>query len=237
MAVVERRAACVALMSWVGLIGFAWSDYDTEVSGAFKALIAGDVQAFLAQLPAYGGSLVLRSPFAGAVAWLGGGELAVYRAVSIPCLIAGAYLAVLLVRRMRSRGATAGMSALVLGLVVANPVTIRALEIGHPEEILCAVLAIGAVLAASDRRTILAAVLLGLAIATKTWAVLAIGPVLLALPSHRIRALAIAGAVTAVVLAPIALAGGATPSSPAPARPARSSSRGSCSGGSATAAT
>jgi hypothetical protein len=78
---------------------------------------------------------------------------------------------------------------------------------GHPEELLCAALAIGAVLAAADRRTVLAAVLLGLAIATKAWAVLAIGPVLLALPARRLLALVIAGAVTAAVLAPIALAG------------------------------
>ena len=83
------------------------------------------------------------------------------------------------------------------GLCVANPVTLRALEIGHPEELLCAAFAIGAVLAASDRRTVLAAVLLGLAIASKAWAVLAIGPVLLALPGRRVLALAIAGTVTA----------------------------------------
>ena len=41
---------------------------------------------------------------------------------------------------------------------------------------------IGAVIAGARERTLLAAVLLGLAIATKAWAVLAIGPVLLALP-------------------------------------------------------
>jgi len=200
----------VVVMSWVGLVGFAWNDYDAEVSPAFLALIAGDVQGFLSLLPAYGGSLVLRSPFAGATALLGGGELAVFRAVSIPCLVAGAWLAVVLVRRMRARGRSVGARALVFGLCVANPVTVRALEIGHPEELLCAVLAIGAVLAAGDRRTVLAAVLLGLAIASKAWAVLAIGPVLLALPERRVFALAIAGAVTTVVLAPIALAGAHT---------------------------
>ena len=197
----------VAVMSWLGLAGFAWNDYDTEVSGAFARLIDGDVAGFLGLLPAYGGSAVLRAPFAGAVAALGGGELAVYRAVSIPCLAAVALLALVLVRRMGERGRSTAVRALVLGLCVANPVTLRALEIGHPEELLCAALAIGAVLAAADRRTIAAAVLLGLAIATKAWAVLAIGPVLLALPARRMLALAIAGTVTAVVLAPIALAG------------------------------
>ncbi len=198
---------CTALMSTAGLVGFAWNDYDAEVSGAMRALIDGHLGAYLAQLPAYGGSLVLRAPFAGAVAALGGGELAVYRAVSIPCLLAVAWLAVVLVRRMRARDRTLGARALVLGLCVANPVTLRALELGHPEELLAAALAIGAVLAASDRRALPAAVLLGLAIATKAWAVLAIGPVLLALPARRMLALVVAGAVAAVVLAPIALAG------------------------------
>lgn len=194
-------------MSWSGLVGFAWSDYDYEVSDALQALMRGDVASFLAQVPAYGGSLVLRAPFAGAVAALDGGELAVYRAVSIPCLLAGAALAIVLVRRMGGRGRSSGVRALVLGLCVANPVTLRALDVGHPEELLCAALAIGAVLAATDRRIVLAAILLGLAVATKAWAVLAIGPVLLALPARRLVALALAGAVTTVVLAPIALAG------------------------------
>ena len=199
--------AGVAAMSWLTLQGFAWSDYDNEVSAAFRSLIAGDVNGFLAQAPAYGGSLVLRAPFAGAVAALGGGELAVYRAVSIPCLLAVALLGLVLVRRMGQRGRCSGARALVLGLCVANPVTLRALEIGHPEELLCAALAIGAVLAAIDRRTVLAAVLLGLAIATKSWAVLAIGPVLLALPARRLFALVIAGTVSVAVVAPIFLAG------------------------------
>ena len=201
--------AGVALISWLGLQGFAWSDYDSEASGAFRALSAGDITGFLQQVPGYGGSLVLRAPFAAAAAALGGGELAVYRAVSIPCLLAVALLGLVVVRRMGDRGGSTGARAVVLGLCVVNPVTIRGLEMGHPEELLCAALAIGALLAAIDRRTVLAAVLLGLAIASKSWAVLAIGPVLLALAGHprRLLALGIAGAVTAVVLAPIVLAG------------------------------
>jgi hypothetical protein len=199
--------AAALTMCWLTLQGFAWNDYDTEVSAAFHSLIAGDVSGFLAQVPAYGGSLVLRAPLAGLVAALGGGELAVYRAVSIPCVLALAVLGLMLVRRMGARGRTTGARALVLGLCVANPVTLRALEMGHPEELLCAVFAIAALLAALDARTVLAAVLLGLAIATKSWAVLAIGPVMLALPGRRLFALALAGATTVAVLVPILLAG------------------------------
>jgi hypothetical protein len=196
----------VAIFSWLGLSDYAWTDFDTELSPAIGQLLHGDVAGFLGGLPAYGGSVVLRAPFAGVAALLGGGELAIFRAVSIPCLVAGAWLAVVLVGRMGERGRSTGVRALVLGLCVANPITLRALEIGHPEELLCAVLAIGAVLAARDRRTVLAGLLLGLAIATKSWAVLAIGPVALALPARRPAALAIAGGVTLAVLAPIVLA-------------------------------
>jgi hypothetical protein len=199
--------AAAATMCWLTLQGFVWNDYDTEVGAAFRALIAGDVGGYLSQLPAYGGSLVLRAPFASAAAALGGGELAVYRAVSIPCVLALVVLAMMLLRRMDGRGRSTGARALVLGLCVANPVTLRALEIGHPEELLCAVFAIAAVLVAIDGRTVPAAVLLGLAIASKSWAVLAIGPVLLALPGRRVLALALAGVTTIAVLSPILLAG------------------------------
>jgi hypothetical protein len=195
----------VAVMSWTGLVGFAWTDYDREAAGAYLALSHGDISGFFASIPAYGGALIVRAPFAGVTALLGGGELAIYRAVSIPCLLAVAWLALAIVRRMGRRGCPASSRAIVLALCVANPVTFRALEIGHPEELLCAVFAIGAVLTAADGRTIVTGLLLGLALATKAWAVLAIGPVLLALPARRLAALAIAGAVAAVVLAPIVL--------------------------------
>ncbi len=45
-------------------------------------------------------------------------------------------------------------------------------------------------------------ILLGLAIANKEWALLAVGPVLLALPSRRVLMLLCAGAAATLVLAP-----------------------------------
>jgi hypothetical protein len=197
----------VVLMSIAGLRDFAWSDYDSEAAPAFAALVNGDIGGFLALSPAYGGSLVLRAPLAAVTGALGGGDLAIFRAVSLPCLLALAGLGLVLARMLLARDRSRGLAALVLGLCVLNPIALRALEIGHPEELLCTALSIGAVLAASSRRALLAAILLGLAIATKAWAVLAIGPVLLALPGGRLRAFVIAGSVTTVVLAPIMLAG------------------------------
>jgi hypothetical protein len=197
----------VVAVTWLGLIDFAWSDYDTEALPAMQALTSGDIGGFLGQAPAYGGSLILRAPFALAASALGGGETAVWRAVSIPCAIAVAVLGLLLAGRMARDGRPRGACLLVVALAAANPVSIKALEIGHPEELLCAVLAIGAVMAAASERTLLAAVLLGLAMATKAWAVLAIGPVLLALPGKRLLALCVAGTVCAAILAPLMLGG------------------------------
>jgi uncharacterized membrane protein len=72
-----------------------------------------------------------------------------------------------------------------VALVAGNPLMLQALSIGHPEELLGAALCVGAVLAALHKRPWLAAVLLGLAVGNKAWAVLAIGPVLLALDQRR----------------------------------------------------
>jgi hypothetical protein len=199
----------VLVLAWLGLADFAWSDYDAEAAPALRVLASGDIGGFLAGVPAYGGSLVLRAPFALVASALGGGELAVFRAVSIPCLVAVAILALVLGDRMLRGGRSRGACVLVVALAAANPISFRALELGHPEELLAAALAIGAVLAAARERTLLAALLLGLAIASKAWAVLAIGPVLLALPRRRLLALSVAGAVTALVVGPLMLSGAA----------------------------
>jgi hypothetical protein len=198
----------VLLMSVIGLRDFAFTDYDVEASGAVRALTNGDIAGFLSGAPIYAGSLVLRAPFAIVTSSLGGGEVAVWRALSIPCLLAGAVLAIMLARRMRLRGATRASEILAVALLTANPIELRMLEIGHPEELLCAVFAIGALLAASSRRTLWAMVLLGLALVTKVWAVLAIGPVLLALPAPaRARALKTGGAIAAVAVAALLASG------------------------------
>ena len=202
--------AGTALMAWLGLQGFAFSDYDREAAPAYLALSRGDVGGFLSLSPAYGGSLILRSPFAMLPGLWGGGELAVFRAAAAPCLAAGVVLALVLAAQVLARGLGRGTAALAALLVAGNPITWRALEMGHPEELLGGVLCVAAVLAASGRRSGWAGLLLGLAIANKAWAVLAIGPVLLALPSGRWRALVLAGGLAALFTLPLLLAAPAT---------------------------
>jgi Glycosyltransferase family 87 len=190
-------------MSFLTLYGFGWNDYGTEAAPAYDALTSGHLWRFLELAPGYGGSLELRAPFAFIPGLWGGGAIAVYQAVSIPCLVAAAVLAVWLAARMRDLGQGTLARATAVGLCVANPVTLYALQNGHPEELLGAVLCVAAVLAAQRGHAAPAGLLLGLAVANKQWALLAIGPVLIALPAHRGRAAAIAAAVAACFYVPL----------------------------------
>jgi hypothetical protein len=195
-----------ALLAYLGLKGFAWSDYESEARPAFDALTHGHLENFLRLAPAYGGSLIERAPFALIPGLWGGGALAVYRSVALPCLFAAALLGIWLVARMRSEGRPRFARALALAVCVANPLTLRALELGHPEELLGACLCVAAVLLAASDRPLWAGLVLGLAVANKEWALLAAGPVLLALPARRrLPCAAAALAATGVVLAPLLL--------------------------------
>jgi hypothetical protein len=134
-----------------------------------------------------------------------GGAVAVYVAVSVPCLIAAALLAVWLVGKMRAAGHSRLARGTTLALCIFNPVTLYALQDGHAEELLGGVLCIVAVLVAQRGHPLWAGLLLGLAIANKEWALLAVGPVLLALPARRLACLAVAGVVAAAFYIPLML--------------------------------
>ncbi len=201
-------AAGTFFVAALGLQDWRAGDWGAESKPAVDALLHGHLQSFLALAPAYGGSLVLRAPFILMSKLWGGGELAVFRAAAAPCLAALAILGVWLFAHLRALGRPALVRWAALLLCVANPVSISALRFGHAEELLASALAIGAVLAATRGRWAWAAVLLGLAVATKDWALLAVGPVVLALPERRVQSLLLAGAVTAAVLAPLEFGSG-----------------------------
>jgi Glycosyltransferase family 87 len=179
-----------------------WSDFNAEAWPAFERLLAGDVAGFLAASPvAYGGSMVIREPFGLLAGVLGfDSEPGVFRVTALPCILALAALAAHLAGRAR------GWWLLVLGLGAANPIAWQAVWFGHPEELLATALAVAAVLAALDGRAVLAGALLGLAVASKQWAVLAVLPTVLAAPRHRIRLLATAAGAGGAVMLPILLA-------------------------------
>jgi hypothetical protein len=202
--------AASAAMAWLGLYGYGWNDYDSEARAAVDALVHGNLRGFFELAPVYGGSLLERAPFALAPSLWGGGDLAIYRMLALPCLLAAAALGLWLVAHLRRREAGRLTLLVALGLCVANPLTLAALELGHPEELLGGVLCVAAVLLAARGQWQWAALALGAAIANKQWAVLAIGPVLVALPGRRLACMALAGALAGALLAPFALLGGSS---------------------------
>jgi glycosyl transferase family 87 len=193
------------LLAALGLQTMAFTDYEAEAEPALLALRHGDPWAFLHHLPAYGGSLIMRAPFALLPEAWHGGDLALFRTMAAPCLLAAVALAVVLHHRALGLGAGRIAAWLALALVAVNPLTLRALEIGHPEELLGGALCVAAGLAAIARRPLLAGALLGAAMANKPWAVVAVAPVLLMLPGGRRRALACAVGVAALLVAPMLL--------------------------------
>ena len=205
LAPVLLALAGTALLAWLGLATTSFTDYEQEAEPALNALRDGDLHGFLARLPAYGGSLILRSPFALLPDLFDGGQLAVFRSMAVPCLAAGAALGVLLWARARKAGLPGTAAYLALALCTVNPITLRTLEYGHPEELLGGVLCVAAALAALGRRPVAAGLLLGLAVANKPWAVLAVVPVLVVLDRGHLRALAAAGAAATVLVAPMVL--------------------------------
>jgi hypothetical protein len=176
-----------------------------DAAPAIAALLHGNLTAFAHDQPALGlTSLLLRLPFAGLARAFGSGLLGEYRAGALPCLAGCVVLGTLLARALARRGAAPVVA--VGALVVVNPLTLAALQAGHPEELLAAALVVGAVLAAEARRPLAAALLLGLALGTKQWAFLAIPPVLLALaPGVRLRGLLVAGGLAAILVLPAPL--------------------------------
>ncbi len=207
------------LMSAIGAQSRLPRDFRLEALASFSALLHGHPLAFLRLAPAYGGSLVERAPFALLRGLFGRGPEALYEAVALPGLLASAALGLWLVARMRRGAASGGADAagsfarlLVLALCIANPFALQALRTGHPEELVGGALCVGAVLLAASGRSVMAGALLGLAIANKEWALLAVPAALLALPPRPMRshaALLLTCALgAALVLAPLLLVPG-----------------------------
>jgi hypothetical protein len=187
------------------------SDYPREAAPAFDALVSGHIRHFVGLAPVYGGSLLMRAPFVLVARAFGAGEDGMFRASVIPALLACGALAVWLSLRMR-RGNVHWLAPLaVIGVCVLNPIARQAVIDGHPEDLLAAVLCVAAVLCAIHDRPIWAGVLVGLAIANKQWAVLAVGPVLVALPRKKVLALMWAAAVAVVMTTPFAIAAATNP--------------------------
>lgn len=194
----------VAACAWLAAGSALGTDYRIDAGPPIDALAGGDLAGFFDASPLLGTfSLLLRAPLA---ALAGTDTLLEYRLGSFVLLLGAGALAVALERLMAHRGQPLHARVVAAGIIVVNPVTAEALTFGHPEEFLAAGLAVGAVVAATRDRPLAAGLLLGLALATKQWAVLAFLPALLAAPSRQARLGAVALAVTAALTLPAFLA-------------------------------
>jgi hypothetical protein len=219
---VRRRYAITALLGLLGLAIVATTVLTSSTSGdynatgavagdnagpAINALIHGHLGAMVSNQPLMGlTSILLRAPFVKVATVLGAGDFTVYAVGALVCLIPAALLAAWIVARPAlSRGARVA-GVLAAALIVAGPGTIDSIRLGHPEEVLATVLATMAVLAAMRGRCGLAAVLLGVAIGAKQWAVLAAIPVLLAVDDHRVATALKAAAIALLLTALLPLA-------------------------------
>jgi hypothetical protein len=191
-------ALVVAASAWMAFANADTGDFPADAGPVVHSLGQGHLAAFLHSHAIMGPfAILLEAPFA---ALGGGGRLAEYQWASFPCLLAVGLLGIYLAGIARRRGASSLSQVAIALFCLVNPLTVEALQSGHPEELLTAALAIGAVAVASEGGEWRAALLLGLAVASKQWAVIAAFPVLMALPANRLR-VALGAAAVALALA------------------------------------
>jgi len=199
-------AAMIGVLGYLTLRVVIWEDFFLEAGPAVRHLMAGNMHGFLALTPVYGGSLLLSTPalaLGGALDGLNGA----FRLETLFCAATVAALALTLARIQRAEGRSILSRWLLIALLLASPAAKWAVVGGHPEEILTAALCVGGMLLVVRGRITTGAILLGLAVASKQWALLALPVALAAVPNgQRIRLSATAGGATLALFAPIALA-------------------------------
>ena len=194
-----------------------------------QALANGNIRRFFATQPPIGPvSVVVRAPFA-TLAGIGhdleplparyhgrppfivppdvfSTQLRLYRFGLFPCLMALVFMAAAGAGVLRRHGRPLWTQLLVAALMLGIPVWRSGLALGHPDEFLTTGLTIGAVLAAGTGRWKLAGILLGLGLASKQWALLAVPAVAFAAPRNtRIRTAGLAVGVYAACMIPMAI--------------------------------
>jgi hypothetical protein len=189
-----------AVSAWLSLQIGSMGDWRGDTWPAVHQLAQGDITGYLHAKAMMGPfATLVQAPF---VAISGASGLEAYRWAAFPCLMAAGLLGIELSKAAQRRGQGAFARVVLPALCLLNPLTFEALASGHPEEILTAALAVWAVLAAVEDRPWRTALLLGLAIASKQWAVMAVLPALMALPARRPRVAFGAAAVVFALLLP-----------------------------------
>ena len=171
------------------------------------ALLHGSVDGYTDHQPVVGlTSILLRLPFVAVANALGASALQSYQVGALICLLplilGGAWL-------IASPGLSSGQRLIRLLAVVAviqSPIMSNGISAGHPEGILSTALGTAAVLAAMRGRATWAGLLLGLAISSKETGLLALAPVMVALPGRRREVAAITAGVLILMSASVWMA-------------------------------
>jgi hypothetical protein len=161
-------------------------------------------------------SLVLRAPFAaiGQAVGHGGPNYAYlddYRFGVFGCALSVALFGLVLGRTLERLGRKRLVCVTAAAVTLVNPVTLRAIHFGHPEEILGAALLAAAMLAAVVRAPRTAVLLAALALANKQWAAIGVPSVLVILWANGSskslrRGVGWFAAATAAIVTPLLLA-------------------------------
>jgi hypothetical protein len=177
----------IAASTWIAHRSNTLWDYPLDAGPPIDDLAHLRLHEFLSARPDMGPlSLLLRAPLAALGQLVGsGGEahryLDDYRFGAWACLVAAGLFGIALARFIAGRGGGLAACTAVVVLSVVNPVSLRAIHFGHPEEVLGAALLAGAMLAAVARRPWLACVLLAMAVLNKQWGVVGVPAVALVL--------------------------------------------------------
>ena len=161
-----------------------WSDWAAEAMPAVSALLDGDLGGFLTNSPTYGASLLLRAPLFLLADALGAGEDGVFRAGALLGIGALAAVASYLVAFLRTSGARRRDLILSAAVIAGSPIAAKAMDYGHPEELMATALVVAGLILALRGRAVLAGVALGLAIASKQSALIAVLPAVAVAPAR-----------------------------------------------------
>ncbi|WP_249009834.1 hypothetical protein [Conexibacter sp. DBS9H8] len=184
------------------------NDFISEAWPVFQTLSHGRLLHALQVAPAYYGSLILRAPFGLLGAAVSPHWQLSYILSAAPCLAAAPLLGAWLTSE---RGPSAGASLRwrwcgPLGLLLAvNPVFLYCVALGHPEQILSAVLAVVAVITAARGRWLVAMVLIAIAAFNQPWALAAVPVAVVVLPDRRGRALITVALTLGILFVPTTL--------------------------------
>src|SRR5947209_12273505 len=181
---VTATCLCLALLVRAVFADQSTGDYVVggSVAGdnagpAVQGPLHGSVAGYLSHQPVIGlTSLLLRLPLAALAPLLGGGGLLTYQLGALACMLPLALLAGWPVAAPDLPVRTRLLRMVAVLIVVTSPIIKAQLENGHPEGTVAAVLATAAVIAATRGRARSSAVLLGLALGTKEWALIAVPP-------------------------------------------------------------